>query len=113
VNVKICAASCAAKSAETSFPKVMPANMEARYYDWVEFRQLYRDADIVVVPLMDNTYSAGAAVVLEAMACRKPVILTSTPGRNTAFRDEGVVMGVPIGDAASLREAIVSLLNNL
>ncbi|MCY6490457.1 glycosyltransferase family 4 protein [Leptolyngbya sp. GGD] len=113
VDVKICAASCAAKAAGAGgFPKVIPANMEARYYDFAELRQLYRDADIVVVPVVNHTYSAGSTVVLEAMACCKPVVLTSTPGRNTALRDEGVVRGVPVGDAASLRAAIVSLLNN-
>ncbi|MER3434420.1 MAG: glycosyl transferase [Leptolyngbya sp. ERB_1_1] len=113
VDVKICAASCAAKAAGSGgFPKVIPANMEARYYDWAELRQLYRDADIVVVPVVENSYSAGSTVVLEAMSCRKPVILTSTPGRNTTLKEEGVVIGVPVGDAASLREAIVSLLND-
>lgn len=112
VDVKICAASCAANAAGSGFPEVLPANMEARFYPWGEFRQLYRDADLVVVPLMDHSYSAGTTVALEAMACRKPVILTCTSGANQEFCDQGVVMGVPVGDVVSLRQAIVALLDN-
>lgn len=86
--------------------------MKLRHYDWCELRQLYRDADVVAISLLDNPYSAGLTVLMEAMACRKPVVMTRTPGLAQRLINQGFVIGVEPGDVVGLREAIVSLLEN-
>ncbi|MEP1058602.1 MULTISPECIES: glycosyltransferase [Cyanophyceae] len=113
VDVKICAVSPNA-SAKTKvvFPKVMPDNMASRHYDWSEFLQLYRDADVVVVSLLWNNYSAGLTTLIEAMACRRPVVMTRTPGLADELINLGLVTGVEAGDAAGLQHAITHLLEH-
>jgi Glycosyl transferases group 1 len=113
IDVKICAVSPNASSkTRVAFPEIMPQNMTPHPQDWQQFRQLYRNADIVVVSLLNNPYSAGLTTLMEALACRRPVIITRTTGLAERFIDAGVVTGVNPGDAAGMREAISQLLNN-
>jgi glycosyltransferase involved in cell wall biosynthesis len=113
VDVKICAVSPNASTKTTvAFPEVMPANMTSRHYDWPEFVQLYRDADVVVISLLDNQYSAGLTTLIEAMACRKPVVMTRTPGLAEQLIELGVFTPVEPGDAVGMGEAIAHLLQN-
>jgi glycosyltransferase involved in cell wall biosynthesis len=113
VDVRICAVSpnASAKTCVT-FPEVTPQNMLIRQHDWLELRQLYRDADVVVISLLNNHYSAGLTVLMEAMACRKPVVMTRTPGLAEKLIDQGYVIGVQPGDASSMQQAILKLLHN-
>ena len=70
LNVKICAFSPnASPQQQRNIPNPIPANMEIRYFDFVELRDLYRNADIVVISLLQNNYSAGLTVLMEAIAC--------------------------------------------
>lgn len=112
VDVKICAVSPNATTKQSRFPNPMPSNMAAQHYDWPDLRQLYRDADVVAISLLENQYSAGLTVLMEAMACRRPVVMTRTTGLAEQLIDRGFVMGVKPGDAAGMRQAIVHLLNN-
>jgi glycosyltransferase involved in cell wall biosynthesis len=112
VDVKICAVSPNAKANSQAFSQVQPNNMSCRYYEWQELVQLYRDADIVVIPLFNNNYQAGLSVMFEAIACCRPVIITQSPGIIQEFIEAGIVTGVKEGDAEDLRSAIVNLLEN-
>ncbi|MEA5574200.1 glycosyltransferase [Calothrix sp. UHCC 0171] len=112
IDVKICATSPNVKVNPQAFPKMLPNNMSCRDYEWLEFVQLYRDADIVVIPLFKNNYQAGLSVMFEAMACRRPVIITKSPGIIQELIEAGIVTGVREGDANDLRLAIVNLLQN-
>lgn len=113
VDVKICAVSPnASAKTRVAFPEVMPQNMSTHPQAWRQFRQLYRNADIVVVSLLYNTYSAGLTTLMEAMACRRPVIITRTPGLAERLIDLGVVVGVAPGDAAGMKQAITAFLDN-
>ena len=112
VDIEICAYSPNADRLRSAFPEEMPRNMTARFYDWVALRQLYRDADVFVLPLIPNNYSAGLTTLLEAMACRRPVVATRIPGPIVAIEAAGAVTTVPAGDAPALRAAIVHLLEN-
>jgi glycosyltransferase involved in cell wall biosynthesis len=112
-DVKICAVSPNASSkTKVTFPTVMPANMTSRHYPWADFLQLYRDADVVVISLLQNHYSAGLTTLIEALACRRPVVMTRTPGLGATLIDMGVAIGVEPGDAAGMEKAIVHLLAN-
>lgn len=112
IDVKISGFSKDAKVLAQAFPEVMPNNMSRRFYEWPELRQLYRDADIVVVSLVDNKYAAGVQVLLEGMACRRPVIVTETAGIKDYITKEGVATIVKPGDLEGLKRAIKYLLNN-
>jgi glycosyltransferase involved in cell wall biosynthesis len=113
LDVKICAVSPnASKKTRVAFPDVMPSNMTPHPQEWQQFRQLYRNADIVVVSLLYNTYSAGLTSLMEAMACRRPVVITRTPGLASRLIDAGIVIGVAPEDAAGMQQAILRLLNN-
>jgi glycosyltransferase involved in cell wall biosynthesis len=111
-DVRVSAVSPDAKASSRIMPKVLPNNMVCRYHDWHELRQLYRDSTVVVVSLLDHNYQAGLTTLFEALACRRPVIMTRTPGLVEEVIDGGYIIGVPPGDAQAMRRAIVDLLNN-
>jgi hypothetical protein len=112
IDVKVSAYSKDASSLARAFPAPLPQNMDQRFYDWPALVQLYRDCDVVVVPLHENRYGAGMTTVLEAMAVGKPVIATATRGLKGVFADETAFRWAPPGDADALRCEIQSLLAN-
>jgi glycosyltransferase involved in cell wall biosynthesis len=112
VDVKVSAVSPNAQVYQDTFPEVLPANMSCNYYNWRSLRQLYRDADIVVVSLKDHSYQAGFTTLFEAMACRRPVVMTRTPGLAEKFADAGMITGVQPGDAEGMKQAICHLLEH-
>jgi glycosyltransferase involved in cell wall biosynthesis len=92
-----------------SFPPQLPANMTRRFYSWPDLRQLYRDASVVVVSLFPNRYAAGVQGLMEAMACGRPVVVTSTVGMERYIHPDAA-LSVPTGDPVALRNAIQHLL---
>jgi glycosyltransferase involved in cell wall biosynthesis len=70
--------------------------------------QLYEWADIIVVPLKPNLHASGISVILEAVACRRPVIATETGGLGAYFSREEICY-VPVRDPISLRQAALKL----
>ncbi|ARV58641.1 glycosyl transferase [Nostocales cyanobacterium HT-58-2] len=112
VDVKICTFSPDVKAVKRAFPKeVMPSHMSYRFYDWCELVQLYRDSDVVVISLFENDFQAGLTTLFEAMACRRPVIITRSSGIIGDLIDAGIVTGVNPGDPVGLKQAIVKLLD--
>jgi glycosyltransferase involved in cell wall biosynthesis len=113
VDVEICAASPnASDRTAVTYPDPIPDNMTFGPYPWPQFVQAYRDADIVVLPLLDNDYSAGLTVAMEAMACQRPVVASAVPGAVAELIAEGLVVGCRVGDPEALRRAIVELLDD-
>ncbi|AFY55941.1 glycosyltransferase [Rivularia sp. PCC 7116] len=114
VDVKICAFSPNRTSSRVTFPKVLPKNMYRGFYEWCDLVQLYCDADLVVLPLLKNNYQAGLSTLFEAMACRRPIIITRSPkpGIINQLIDLGIVTGVKTGDSLELKQAINKLLHN-
>lgn len=112
VDVKISSFSKDAVAVARAFPETLPKNMSSQFYEWPDLLQLYRDADIVAVPLADNKFCAGLTCMLEAMACRRPVVITRTQGLMDYIAPPGIVTVVNPGDAADLQKAIVHLLNH-
>lgn len=72
-----------------------------------DFKALYDWADLVVIPMVENSYS-GITVALEAVASGKPVICSRTGGVPTYF-DEGEVFYVSPRDPEELRNKAMSL----
>lgn len=109
LDVRISGFSRDATAIARAFPETMPANMERRFYEWPELRQLYRDADIVVVSIAENDYGAGIQVVMEGLASGRPVIASRTRGL-ADFLDTVPVIQFEPGDVDALRAAIVATL---
>ncbi|MEG4418438.1 glycosyltransferase family 4 protein [Microcoleus sp. LAD1_D5] len=112
VDVKISGFSKDAKALSKAFPDTMPENMSRKFYEWPDLLQLYGDADVIAVCLVDNKYAAGVQALLEAMACKRPVVMTRTQGMVDYLAAPDIAKVVDVGDAAGLREAIVHLLKN-
>ena len=70
-----------------------------------EQRRLYEAADVVVMPMVENSFS-GCTVVCEAVAMGKPVISSRTGGVGTYFGENEVIF-VPPGDPAAGRAAVL------
>lgn len=90
----------------------MPSNVTVRQrLSSVALRQLYDRASVVVVPLEPGLQSAaGVNGVLEAMAMRKPLIVSATPGIAEYVADGETALVVPPLDPLALRAAITTLL---
>jgi len=71
-------------------------------------RELYKWADIVVVPLKYNLHVSGITVVFEAIVSGVPVICTDTGGLRAYFSDSEVCY-VPLESASALRGAVARL----
>ncbi len=112
VDVKICAMSPNARPDPEKFPNVIPDNMTIKKLDWPDLVQHYRDSDVVVISLQQHNYQAGLTTLFESMACRRPVVMTRTPGLVEELADSGIVSGVSSGDATGMQQAILDLLNN-
>ena len=72
-----------------------------------EFARYYAEATMAVIPSLYEGFGMPAG---EAMACGVPVVSTTGGALPEVVGDAGVL--VPPGDAALLREAIVSLLDD-
>jgi glycosyltransferase involved in cell wall biosynthesis len=113
VEVKVCFASPNLTSrTRYTMPEPMPDHMDVRYYGFAELRQLYRDADVVVVPLLSNRYAAGLSTVFEAVACGRPVVVANSPGIVADLIEHDLVIGYKPGDVEDLRQAIVKVLSD-
>ncbi|MBS0237574.1 MAG: glycosyltransferase family 4 protein [Proteobacteria bacterium] len=77
-----------------------------------ELRKLYARSKFVVVPLLPSDSDNGVTVILEAMAMGKPVICSRTRGQIDVIQDGVTGLYVPVGDAAALRAAMLSLWND-
>lgn len=111
VDVRICAVSEYAKRFKRSFPDVIPPNMICQYYSIKDLVQLYRDANIVLVSTFESPQGAGATSLIEAMACKRPIIATNTKSLST-YLDKDAMLIVEPGDVEGMKRAIQYLLEH-
>ena len=86
--------------------------VEAGGLSYRELRDRYHSARLVVVPVREVSYAAGVTSICEGMSMGKAVIATSSPGTRDYVLEGQSGIVVPVGDAAALRAAIVSLWND-
>jgi glycosyltransferase involved in cell wall biosynthesis len=91
-----------------------PAHVTVRQrLSYLALRQLYDRASVVVVPLEPGLgWAAGVNAVLEAMAMRKPLIVSSTPGIADYVTHGENALVVPPRDPPALETAIATLLSD-
>jgi glycosyltransferase involved in cell wall biosynthesis len=87
------------------------ANLTEGRMPLTELRNLYARSRFVVVPLLHSDTDNGVTVILESMAMGKPVICSRTRGQVDVIQEGVTGLYVPVGDAAALRAAILSLWN--
>ena len=75
-----------------------------------EFAAFLHVADVTVLPSINSTESFGM-VQVEAMTCGTPVVATDIPGVRQPVKLTGMGRVVPMADANSLAEAIISILD--
>ncbi len=87
-----------------------PPNVEilTERLSYVELRDLYAGASVVVVPLQDTPQAAGITTILEAMAMGKCVVATESQGLPDVLQDR-VTGRVVAGEPRALREALQAL----
>ena len=71
-----------------------------------------RNASVVAVPLAVSDISAGQMVLVQAMAYRKPLVVTETPTISDYLTDGSNALLVPRGDADAMQRAIERLLDD-
>jgi len=72
-------------------------------------RELYAEAQFVVLPVYDRLYAAGVTAALEAMCMGRAVIVTRSRGLSDYLRDGESCLLVEPGDVAGLRAAMQRL----
>jgi len=92
--------------------QTLPRNISIkRDLPFTALRELYDRASLVVVPLRpDVLIAAGVNAVLEAMAMRKPLVVSAIPGLDGYLEDGVTARLVPPADPAALAGAIGELL---
>jgi glycosyltransferase involved in cell wall biosynthesis len=110
IDVRISGFSKDAGTVANALPETLPANMSMRFYQWPELVQLYRDADVVVVSCHQNKYAAGVQSLMEAMACKRPIVATTTYGLKEYLNP--FIIAVPPDDIQAMRDAICHLLSD-
>lgn len=78
--------------------------------DGDELRDLYRNADIFVLP---SEQEGMPLVLLEALAMGLPVVATNVPGSRDVIHDGVNGVLVPLDDAAALRQALLSVASDI
>jgi glycosyltransferase involved in cell wall biosynthesis len=76
---------------------------------YLELKNLYARARLVVVPLFDSNYAAGVNTMLEAMAMGKPMIVTQSKGIVDYLTHDETGRFVSPARADEMRQAILSL----
>jgi len=77
-----------------------------------ELVQLYRDGDVVVVPMFPNKY-AGITSLVEGLACERPIVASRTRGLVDYLSPPDGISPVEPSDPDAMRAAIVRLLEHL
>jgi glycosyltransferase involved in cell wall biosynthesis len=75
-------------------------------------RDAYSRASVVALALKPNLHISGMSVLLEAMACSRPVVITDTPGLGEYVRDGETGLVVHPGDADALAAGVGALLSD-
>jgi rhamnosyl/mannosyltransferase len=74
--------------------------------DGAELRELYRNADVFVLP---SEREGMPLVLLEALAMGLPIVATDIPGnRDVVVHGQNGLL-VPLGDPSALRQALLSM----
>jgi glycosyltransferase involved in cell wall biosynthesis len=76
-----------------------------------DLRSRFQHARFIVTPLLDTLQPSGQSATLQAMACGRPVIISSNSGLwDPELMRSGICRLVPPGDSGALRSAIEDMI---
>ncbi len=87
VDVKLAVGSHWSQTKDVGLPSDLPSNVEAKFYNYKELRELYANAAFVVVPTKDVDHAAGVTTIMEAMSMGKAVVATRSVGQSDVLND--------------------------
>ena len=90
----------------------LPRNVMVSSFTPIEMRELYRGAELVVVPVMPTLRACGMNVILEAWAMQKPVVASSTDGLSSYMADGTTGLFAEPQNAEDLREKIIYAMSH-
>ncbi|GAA0450195.1 glycosyl transferase [Paractinoplanes deccanensis] len=92
----------------------VPAELGARHTALThpQMRALYGRGAVVAVALRPNLHVSGISVILEAMACGRPVVVSDTPGMRDYVTHGSTGLLVPPGEVSAFAAAIRDLLTD-
>jgi glycosyltransferase involved in cell wall biosynthesis len=93
-------------------PQGWPEWVERRTLSYLELREHYARATVVVVPLLPTAYPFGITSLLEAMAMAKAVVVSDTEGMRGIVEHGRTGLVVPPGDSIALGRAVRQLLED-
>lgn len=100
------------RSMATLEPEDVSAVHWHQQLDAKELRELYEASAIVVVPLLDVPFDAGATAIHEAMAMGRPVVVSRIRGQVDLIVEGETGLFFPPGDAEALRSQLQRLLDS-
>lgn len=112
VTALICAGSPWAKVRYDANGDQLPENVVIRSFSQPEMREIYRQAEFAVLPILPTQRACGMNVVLEAWAMGRAVIASRTEGLVSYIQDGGTGLFVTPSNVDELRGAILFLLSN-
>lgn len=92
----------------------VPANVEVLgAVDHLRYRELLYGATVVVIPTKPETsYPTGQSVMLNAMSCQRPTVVTASAAMADYIRHDENTWAVPGEDPAALRAGIELVLGD-
>jgi glycosyltransferase involved in cell wall biosynthesis len=98
----------------TNLPVALPPDLGVVFSEHLGPKRpaFYGRAAVVAIATRPNVHGSGLSVVLEAMACGRPYVVTAAPGLNDYVRhgEDGLV--VPPGEIDAMAAAIQQLLDD-
>lgn len=94
--------------------KILKGDWKTKIYSDYEIREFYRNSLFVIVALKPNIDASGQSVVLQAMSCAKPVILTKTIGfwdKNHFIENQNIIF-VKENNHNDLNAKVEKLIHN-
>jgi glycosyltransferase involved in cell wall biosynthesis len=110
VDLVISTASAWSRRDDALEGRELPSNVEWRSFDLPGLRQLYADAALVVVPLVEADFQTGITTILEGMSMGRAIVCSRTSGQRDTVVDGEQGVYVPPGDVMAMRAAIGDLL---
>lgn len=108
IPVTVVASSPWSRRKDQTRNRPVPENVTLRTgLTYLELRDMYRHAALVVVPLMDVDSPAGVTSILEAQAVARPVIVSHSPGIIDSIRPGETAVTVSCEQPDELKKAIL------
>jgi glycosyltransferase involved in cell wall biosynthesis len=95
--------------------RAVPATVEVRYdVSLADVREALRTARVVVLPVRANTYTGATTVLLQALSCGKPVVVSRTAAIADGYSLETGVNCVLVtpGDLDALEAVVATVLDD-